>query len=187
GDGELLRETSAGSWQDLSLAQNAGTPGSLPGDGTVKPDPVLAVAAGPDGDHVWAVGGYAGTITSAGQGTAAILPARPAGWRTSSIWRFDADMRSEPPAIRATKLTIPPQPHTVSFAFFTSPTCRVECSATLGAQPDVNLSSAMTQIASFAKEPGGPAFAVLGGNARGPLAPSAYQAGNGAIDFERLP
>src|SRR5262249_17618629 len=89
GDGELLRQTPDGGWQDLSLVQWAGG-ASVPGDGTIKPDPVLAVASSASGDHVWAVGGYAGTVTSAGQGTTSVLSARPAGWRTASVWRFDA-------------------------------------------------------------------------------------------------
>src|SRR5262249_47798651 len=48
GDGELLRQTAAGGWQDLSDAQYPGG-GSLPLDGMVKPDPVLAIAASSDG------------------------------------------------------------------------------------------------------------------------------------------
>src|SRR5262249_35101819 len=54
-------------------------------------------------------------------------------------------------------------------------------------QPDVNLESAAKQIATFAQQSGGPSFAVLGGNARGPFDPTAYLDGNGAADFTQLP
>src|SRR5262249_5538447 len=74
-----------------------------------------------------------------------------------------------------------------SFAFFSSILCRSQCAATLDAQPDVNLRAAAGQIASLAQQPGGPAFAVLGGNARGPIDAPSYAAGNGAVDFSRLP
>lgn len=185
GDGELLRQTADGSWQDLSLAQYPSR--SLPGDGAVKVDPVLAVAASSDGARLWAVGGYAGTVTAAGQGTSAILPARPSGWRTSSIWRWDADARNVPPGLDATPRVVPARNGTVSFAFFSSALCKVQCGATLGAQPDVNLQSAAEQIVRFAEQPGGPSFAVLGGNARGPSTDQARRAGNGAFDFARLP
>src|SRR5262249_27060967 len=50
GDGELLLETPDGTWQDLSLARFAGSGGA--GDGVVKPDPVLAVAARDGGGRV---------------------------------------------------------------------------------------------------------------------------------------
>ena len=63
GDGELLIETADG-WQDLSRNQPAGTPETLPVDGELHPDPVLGVAASPDGQHLWAVGGYDGTPTA---------------------------------------------------------------------------------------------------------------------------
>src|SRR5262249_19480752 len=155
----------------------------LPGDGVDQSDPVLAVASSPDGTHAWAVGGYAGTITAAGQGTAAILPARPVGWQTASIWRFDADSPLTPPSLGNGVIQPPALADTVSFAFFPSPECRVQCSATQDAQPDVNLESAAQQIATFAQQEGGPRFAVLGGNARGPVDPTAYQDGNGAADF----
>jgi photosystem II stability/assembly factor-like uncharacterized protein len=186
GDGELLRETPGGGWQDLSRAQYPGGTG-LPGDGVVKSDPVLAVAPSPDGQHAWVVGGYAGTITAGGQGTAAVLPARPIGWQTASIWRFDTGPPLTPPSLTSGGVELPGLADQVSFAFFSSPECRVQCSATQDAQPDVNLESAAQQIATFAKQDGGPAFAILGGNARGPVDPTAYQDGNGAADFAQLP
>jgi hypothetical protein len=186
GDGDLLRETPDGGWQDLSRSQYpAGT--GLPGDGVVKSDPVLSVAPSADGTHAWAVGGYAGTITAAGQGTGAILPARPIGWQTASIWRFDAGSPLTPPSQGSSGVVLPKLAGLVSFAFFSSPECRVQCAATQDAQPNVNLESAAQQIATFAKQKGGPSFAILGGNARGPADPQAYQAGNGAADFRQLP
>src|SRR5262249_44268523 len=118
GDGELLRETDDGTWIDLSLAQFAGGAGDLPGDGAPKPDPVLGVAADPSGDHVWAVGGYAGTISASGLGTAQVLPARPVGWRTASVWRWDADADNGPQSLTPTTVSLPAEPATVSFAFF---------------------------------------------------------------------
>src|SRR5262249_59417369 len=59
GDGDLIRETADGGWQDLSLSQYPGA-GSLPGDAPVKTDPVLALPAGPGGGGGWARGGGAG-------------------------------------------------------------------------------------------------------------------------------
>jgi hypothetical protein len=188
GDGELLRQVPGGGWQDLSLAQYPGAGADqLPGDGVLKADPVLALAASPDGTSAWAVGGYAGTISAAGLGTSAILPARSTDWYTSSIWRFDASQQAAPAGLGPSATTIPASPGTVSFAFFSGPECNVQCAGTLDAQPDVNLEAAAKQIATFAGQPGGPAFAVLGGNARGPINPASYQAGAGAFDFERLP
>jgi hypothetical protein len=185
GDGALLRQTDTG-WQDLSLSQFAGEP-PLPGDGVAIADPVLAVATSPAGDGAWVAGGYAGTVTAGGLGTTLVLAARPLGWRTSSIWRFDADGEIPPPRIVPSPVELPARAGTVSFAFFSSAMCRVQCSATLDAQPDVNLRAAGAQIASFAAQPGGPAFAVLGGNARGPAEDLAFDAGNGAADLVELP
>ena len=82
---------------------------------------------------------------------------------------------------------MPAQPGTVSFAFFTSPMCRTQCAGVPGAQPDVNLTSAAKQIAAYAAQPGGPAFAMLGGNAVGPVEGQAWQNGNGEADFAQLP
>ncbi|HKD93343.1 MAG TPA: Ig-like domain-containing protein, partial [Gaiellaceae bacterium] len=186
GDGDLLRETPDGGWQDLSRSQYPAGVG-LPGDGVVDSDPVLAVAPSQDGSHAWVVGGYAGTITAAGQGTGAILPARPVGWQTASISRFDASSPLPPPSEGSSGITLPNLSGQVSFAFFTSPECRIQCAATQDAQPNVNLVAAEQQIATFAKQKGGPSFAILGGNARGPADPEAYQAGNGAADFAQLP
>jgi hypothetical protein len=184
GDGELLRQTDDG-WQDLSRAQYARN--ETTGDGAVKSDPVLAVATGPSGEHAWAVGGYDGTPDAAEQGTAEAPSSRPFGWQSASIWRYDIAGVVEPPALTPTTPNLPAQPGTVSFAFFTSPMCREECSAALDAQPDVNLTSAAKEIATYAAQPGGPAFAMLGGNAVGPLEGTAYQKGDGAVDFAHLP
>jgi hypothetical protein len=189
GDGELLRLTDSG-LQDLSEAQYAGTTSDdtgASGDGTVKADPVLGVATDAQGEHAWAVGGYAGTISASGLGSYAILPARPAGWDTASIWRYDSDGSSPAPQLTDATLSLPAAPNTVSFAYFSSPECRAECAAVLDAQPDVNLTAAASQIASYAAQPGGPAFAVFGGNDRGPYGggdPTNY---DGLAEFDRLP
>jgi hypothetical protein len=183
GDGELMLQTGAG-WEDLSRAQYPGA--HAPGDGSVQPDPVLAVAAAPDGSSAWAVGGYAGTVTASGLGTHQSLLSRPFGWRTSTIWRYDAGGSVPSPALSAAPATLPAQPGTVSFAFFTSPMCKIECAAVRDAQPVVNLQAALAQIAGFATQPGGPGFAVLGGDAVGPIDDNAYSAGNGAVDLARL-
>jgi hypothetical protein len=148
---------------------------------------VLAVAAAPDGSSAWAVGGYAGTPTAAGIGSGAILPARPAGWRTASIWRYDVGGPVPAPSLTQATVSIPAQPGTVSFAFFSSPMCNSQCAAVQDAQPDVNLRAAAAQIADFAAQPGGPSFAILGGNARGPIDLDSYLRGLGAIDLARLP
>jgi hypothetical protein len=189
GDGELLRESASGGWEDLSQAQHPRN--GVPADGVVKLDPVLAAAADVRGERLWAVGGYAGTPSASGQGSDAILAARSSGWDTSSIWRFDADGRVAPPGLRAEAAVVTERPGTVSFAFFSAPECRDRCSETLDAQPDVNLTAAARQIAAFAEQPGGPAFAILGGNARGPNPAlgmlAAYREGRGATEFRRLP
>jgi photosystem II stability/assembly factor-like uncharacterized protein len=182
GDGELLRQTESG-WQDLSRSQYAGN--AISGDGAVKSDPVLALATDQTGEHAWAVGGYDGTEDAAHQGTIEPLSARSAGWRTASIWRYDGTggTDAQPPGLASVTPSLPAQTGTVSFAFFTSPICKVQCSAVPDAQPDVNLSAAAKQIAAYATQPGGPAFAMLGGNAVGPLQPG----GEPAVDFAHLP
>jgi hypothetical protein len=184
GDGELLRQTESG-WQDLTRAQYAGA--AVRGDGAVKSDPMLAVATSADGEHAWAVGGYDGTEDAAEQGTEEPPVGRSAAWQTASIWRYDTSGSAQPPELTPTKPSLPAKQGTVSFAFFTSPMCREQCASVQNAQPDVNLTSAAKQIASYAAEPGGPAFAMLGGNAVGPLEESAYAGGNGAADFAHLP
>ncbi len=184
GDGELMRQTGNG-WQDLSHAQFAG--GATVGDGAVKSDPVLAIATDPTGEHTWAVGGYDGTEDAAEQGTEEILSSR-VGWETASIWRYDTGGSAQPPPkLTPATPSLPAKPGTVSFAFFTSPMCREECAKAPNAQPDVNLTAAAKQIAAYAEQPGGPAFAMLGGNAVGPLEGSALNAGNGEVDFAHLP
>ena len=185
GDGDLLLQTDGG-WQDLSRDLPPGSTYSAPGDGVVQPDPVLAVAASPDGSHAWAVGGYAGTHAADGIGTDQPLSARPTDWFTASIWRYDVGGSASSPATAQATVSLPASQSTVSFAFFSSPMCKVECAAVQHAQPDVNLSAAAAQIASFARQPGGPAFAMLGGNAVGPIDQGAYQEGMGAVDLAHL-
>ena len=165
GDGELLRQT-AGGWDDLSGEQYAGNEVGKPQapDGALKPDPVLALAVAPNGEHGWAVGGYAGTVDAAKQGTTEALSVRSQGWQTAAIWRYDIGGGASPPALQSTPPYLPPEESTISFAFFSSPTCFGHCSATVGAQPDVNLGAAAAQIASYATQPGGPSFAISGGD-----------------------
>jgi hypothetical protein len=182
GDGELLRETESG-WQDLSRSQYAG--GAIAGDGAIKSDPVLAVATDPAGEHAWVGGGYDGTEDAAGQGTTEVLSARPAGWRTASIWRYDTAGNAQPPVRTSAAPSPSAKPGVVSFAFFTSPMCKVQCSAVPDAQPQVNLNAAVKQIATAAAQPGGPAFAMLGGNAAGPMEQA--MGAEPAADFARLP
>jgi photosystem II stability/assembly factor-like uncharacterized protein len=182
GDGELLRQTESG-WQDLSRSQYAGN--VIGGDGAVKNDPVLAVATDQTGEHAWAAGGYDGTEDAAHQGTTEVMSARPAGWRTASIWRYDTTGNAQPSGLASSAPSLPAKPGVVSFAFFTSPMCKVQCSAVPDAQPDVNLSAAAKQIAAYATQPGGPAFAMLGGNAVGPL--EHEKGAEPAADFARLP
>lgn len=186
GDGDLLLQTASG-WQDLGQDLPAGSAYSAPGDGVVQPDPVLAVAASPDGGHAWAVGGYAGTHAADGIGTDQLLGARSTDWFTSAIWRYDAGGSASSPTTTPTIVSLPGTPSTISFAFFSSPMCKVECAAVQQAQPEINLSAAATQIAAFAQQPGGPAFAMLGGNAVGPIEQSAYDQGFGAVDLAHIP
>jgi photosystem II stability/assembly factor-like uncharacterized protein len=185
GDGDLLRQTEGG-WQDISGGQFAST--GTNGDGELKTDPVLAVATGLSGEHAWAVGGYAGSEDAAGQGVAEVLSARSTGWDTASIWRFDSNETVNPPALTSVTPTPSDKPGTISFAFFTSAMCRTQCSAVTDAQPSVNLKSAAEQIAAYAAQPGGPTFAVLGGDARGPLEGTGQAADEAQqADFAQLP
>lgn len=169
GDGDLILQTGSG-WDDLSRAQYPAESSSAKGDGVVQPDPVLAVAASPDGSHAWAVGGYSGTHAADGIGTDNILSARPSGWLASAIWRYDAGGSVQSVAVTPAQPSLPATAGTVSFAFFSSALCKIQCAAVQNAQPDVNLRTAAGQIAAFAQQPGGPAFAMLGGNALGPNA-----------------
>jgi Big-like domain-containing protein len=186
GDGELLIETPTG-WQDLSQAADAGVAQDLPPDGELKPDPVLAVATSPDGQHAWAVGGYDGTMSASGLGSSFVQPARAPGWQTAALWRYDAGGSTTSPALVSSTPTIPATPGTVSFAFFSSPLCMQSCAGTFDAQPDVNLAGAVGEISAYAAQPGGPLFAMLGGDARGPIDSTARASGNGAADFAELP
>jgi hypothetical protein len=185
GDGELLSETEGG-WKDLSRSQYAGN--SIEGDGAVKNDPVLALATGASGEHAWAVGGYDGTEDAAGQGTEEPVSSRPETWQTASVWHYDSGTSESPSASATTGApALSATPGTVSFAFFTSPMCKVECSAVTDAQPDVNLHSAASEIAAFAAQEGGPAFAMLGGNAVGPEEGAPFAEGVSAVqDFSHL-
>jgi hypothetical protein len=183
GDVDLILETDGG-WQDLSRDLPPGSQYNATGDGVVQPDPVLAVAASPDGSHAWAVGGYAGTHAADGIGSDQILQARSSDWFTSAIWRYDAGGSATSPATTQNTVSLPAAPNTVSFAFFSSALCKVQCSAVQDAQPDVNLTTAATQIAAFAQQPGGPAFAMLGGNARGTID---GVSGSDPIDLAALP
>jgi photosystem II stability/assembly factor-like uncharacterized protein len=185
GDGELMRESEQG-WQDLSRSQYAGS--GVEGDGAVKPDPVLALASGESGEHAWVVGGYDGTADAAGQGTEEPLSNRPETWQTASLWHYDVGGSVPAPETAPEPFSLPAAEDTVSFAFFTSPLCKEECSAVPDAQPDVNLSSAAQEISAYAGQGGGPAFAMLGGNAVGPVESTAYENGTDAVeDFAHLP
>jgi hypothetical protein len=186
GDGELLQQTDTG-WNDLSRNQYPNTGlGAAPLDGAPQPDPVLAVAPSPDGTSAWAVGGYAGTQTAAGLGTSLPLQSRPFAWQTSSIWRFDHSGSAQPPSLAQAQTILPEQDGVITFAFFSGAECVSQCSEVQNAQPDVNLRGASTEIANFAQQPGGPAFAMLGGNAVGPSETGAWEGGNGAIDLANL-
>ncbi len=178
GDGELLLETESG-WRDLSRAQYVGS--AITGDGATKADPVLAIATGAGGEHAWAVGGYDGTEDAAGQGTEEDVTSRPEAWQSASMWRYDAGGSEQSPATGTEAPALPGVAGDISFAFFTSPLCRLQCSAVAGAQPDVNLSAAAREIAAFAGQEGGPAFAMLGGNAVGPIEQTAFEEGEHAI------
>jgi hypothetical protein len=186
GDGELLRLTDSG-WQDLSEAQDPSEGQTMNGDGAVKADPVLAVATDSSGEHAWAVGGYAGTVSAANIGTYAVLSARPAAWDTASVWRYDDPVSAAPPQLSSSSPSLPAQTNTVSFAFFSSPECRWECTAVQDAQPDVNLSAAASQIATYAQQPGGPAFAMFGGNDRGPTTPVGGETWDASEEYAALP
>ena len=187
GDGELLLQTNTG-FADLSQSQYPVNPNStvfstsVPLDGAPEPDPVLAVASSSDGTAAWAVGGYAGSQTGAGLGTLEPLSARPFAWQTSSIWRYDSAGSAQAPSLSQATMSLQAQPDTVSFAFFSSAECVSECAAVQDAQPTVNLSAAASEISSFAAQPGGPAFAMEGGDAVGPLDGS----DNGLVDFANL-
>jgi hypothetical protein len=184
GDGDLLLQ-SAGGWADLSHDLPAGPVSSA--DGVVQPDPVLAIAASPDGAHAWAVGGYSGTHAADGIGTDQLLSARSQAWFTAAIWRYDAGGSAAAPTLAPAQPSLPASPNTVSFAYFSSGVCHFQCASVQDAQPTVNDSVAASEIAAYAQQPGGPAFAMLGGNAVGPDNSEAAAAGNGALDLAHLP
>ncbi len=186
GDGELLIEGADG-WQDLSRADSSSVAADLPEDGELNPDPVLGVAVGAGGQGLWAVGGYDGTPTSNGLGSSDVLAARATGWETAAVWRYDAGGGATPPNVSASPPSLSAAPGTVSFAFFSDPECRGQCTATHDAQPWTNLAGALAQMSAFASQPGGPLFAMLGGNAVGPNDSNAWASGNGAADFAQLP
>jgi hypothetical protein len=186
GDGDLLRGTADG-WQDLSQAQYPEAGEGAPGEGALKSDPVLGVATDPTGEHAWAVGGYAGSATAAGLGTQTVLASRPVQWQSASIWRYDDGGSAAPAGVAPASIDLPAAPSTVSFAFFSSAMCASDCTAVPDAQPDVNLRSASAEINQFAAQPGGPLFALFGGNARGPIDAGQYSNGVGALDMPSLP
>jgi hypothetical protein len=188
GDGDLLLETDGG-WQDLSEDTPATSVTNANGDGVVHPDPVLGVAASPDGAHAWAVGGYAGTQSADGVGTSQLLQVRSQNWFSSSVWRFDAGGSASSPTTAPAAVSLPATQSTVNFAYLSSAICKVDCGAVHDAQPDVNLQLAATQIAAYAQQPGGPAFAMFGGNAHGSTGgpPQAGSVGILTTDLERFP
>lgn len=170
GDGDLLEWSSSG-LTDLSQDMPPNTASNPGADGVVHPDPVLAVAASPDGTHAWAVGGYAGTQSADGVGTPpgySLIARQP--WFTSSIWRYDAGGSVNSPSTAPATVSLPAKAGVVNFAYMSSALCAAQCSAVEDAQPFVNLQTAAGEIAAYAQQPGGPAFAMLGGNAVGPNA-----------------
>jgi hypothetical protein len=186
GDGDLLLGT-AGGWDDLSEDTPATTVSGPPADGTVHPDPVLGVAVTPDGNHAWVVGGYAGTPAADGVGSSAVLAARPKTWYSSSIQRYDAGGSVASPGTAQSPVTIPAADNTVNFAFLSSALCNEECSTVESPQPFVNLEGAASEISAYAQQPGGPAFAMIGGNAVGTMDEGSYEDGDGGIDLGHLP
>jgi hypothetical protein len=188
GDGDLLVQTSGG-WRDLG--ENQYPANSVPAEGEPEPNPVLAVAPSLDGSAAWVVGGYAGTLTASSLGDPAPLPSIPQAWQTSSIQRYDAGGSAAAPAQNQQApgqqpVTLPALPDTISFAFFSSALCQMQCASVQNAQPDANLAGAAVEMAAFAAQPGGPAFAMEGGNAVGPISSTAYAAGDGAADLARF-
>ncbi|MBV9919485.1 MAG: hypothetical protein JOY78_01325, partial [Pseudonocardia sp.] len=100
---------------------------------------------------------------------------------------YDAGASVASSATTQATISLPATQGTVSFAYFSSPLCKLQCAAVQNAQPDVNLTNAAAEISAFAQQPGGPAFALLGGNARGPMDGSAFGTGGGLLDISRLP
>src|SRR5262249_3334460 len=158
----------------------------LPVDGAVKTDAVLAMATSDDGSRGWVVGGYAGSVDAAGRGSAAVLAARPVGWQTSSIWRYDDTADPSPPAAPPPAAPDLPAAGAVPSASLSGPRCRGRGSPVQDPHPDGNLQAAATAIAADATQPGGPSFAVLGGNARGPIDPASRKAQTALSDLPLL-
>jgi hypothetical protein len=167
GDGDLLKWSSSG-LTDLSQDMPPNTVSNPGPDGVVHPDPVLAVAASPDGAHAWAAGGYSGTLSADGVGTPPgySLIARQL-WFSSSIWRYDAGGSVSSQATAPATINLPAKTGVVTFAFMSGGVCVAQCSAVQDAQPFVNLETAAGEIAGYAQQPGGPAFTMIGGNAVG--------------------
>lgn len=182
GDGDLLLETASG-WKDLSEDTPANTAFAPAGEGAVHQDAVLAMASSPDGDHAWAVGGYAGTPAADGVGIDEPLPIRPTDWYTSSIWRYDVGGSVAAQSTTQATVDLPAIAGTVNFAYLSSALCAYQCSGAQDPQPFINLQGAAAEIASYAQQPGGPAFTMFGGNAVGPINRGA---GDG-VDLAELP
>jgi hypothetical protein len=77
---------------------------------------------GPAEDHAWAVGGYAGTLDAAEQGTTEPLASRSSSLRTASIWRYDSTASAQAPGLTAATPSLTANP-----ARSRSPSSQAQC------------------------------------------------------------
>ncbi|HVL89932.1 MAG TPA: hypothetical protein VM841_06830 [Actinomycetota bacterium] len=153
--GVVLYGTSDG-WRDLDGRSRETIFDSF--DASATRDPVLSVAF--DGSGAWAVGGI-GPGNDDGQG-------HIQGYPTSSIYRIEPSGDPRPTGFRASP-RLDASSNLISFAFFGESSCgRGLCSAAVGTgtMADVISSQIRDEINGMAALPGGPTFAVFGGNMR---------------------
>lgn len=161
--GDRLAITSAGlqafdgrRWIDVQLAQRRTLFATYEPSAPVDPAVGIALEAG--GARGWAVGGIVPNSLDSNN----YVQADP----TSSIYRFDlaGDPRQPDTA------TVPRIPEKgLTFAFFGETGCgRGLCGATVGSgvKGDVVAGQIQDEINALAARPGGPAFALFGGNSR---------------------
>lgn len=154
--GQVLHGTSRG-WRDLDHTARQTLYDSF--DASAPRDPVYSIAF--DGSRAWAVGGIA-PGNDDGKGHVNAFP-------TSSVYRIDPYGDPHAEGYR-TVPSLEDRPGVISFAFFGESSCGAGlCGMPVGSEPmaDVVASQIRDEVNAMARLPGGPAFALFGGNFRG--------------------
>jgi hypothetical protein len=166
--GYLLRETAAG-WSDMQHdALPAPSGGGFPLDSPVRPDPVLALLAGPSGESGLAVGGRTGDI----EGRVLTPGSNDVEGQTAAVQRFPAGDASQNG--RGSPATIPTRPTTANFVVGGQAACAQLCAnyAAEGLGPDAWLEHAL-QVANG-----------IAGNSEGGLSGFLYTGGRLSSDAD---